>query len=84
MTFINLNIIFLCVLINSYNFIITCLNYNYINSNTSEIIFFYLDNTDDLIIKDIYLTQYNDNFNILIDTMGFLSGLFLSKQLRYD
>ena len=84
MTFINLNIIFLCVLINFHNIIITCFNYNYINNNNSEIIFFNLDNTDDLIIKDIYLTQYNDNFNILIDTMGFISGLFLSKQLRYD
>ena len=56
----------------------------YIICNQNKIIFFDLDYEEDLIIKDIYIQQYNDKFNFLIDTMGFISGLFLSKNLRYD
>ena len=56
----------------------------YIICNQNKIIFFDLDYEEDLIIKDIYIQQYNDKFNFLIDTMGFISGLFLSKKLRYD
>ena len=52
---------------------------------TKKYIFFDLENNKELlIIKDIFIKQYNKNFNFLIDTMGFISGIFLSKELRYD
>lgn len=54
------------------------------NNITYKILFFELDYNEDLFIKNIFLNQYNDNFNLLIDTMGFISGLLLSKKLRYD
>ena len=54
------------------------------NNDTNKIIFFELDNKEDLIIKTIFLNQYNAYFNFLIDTMGFISGLLLSKKLSYD
>lgn len=52
------------------------------NNKPYKMLFFELD--EDLVIKNIFLKQYNDYFNLLIDTMGFISGLFLSKKLRYD
>ena len=51
---------------------------------TNKYIFFDLENNKELIVKDIFLKQYNKNYNFLIDTMGFISGIFLSKELRYD
>ena len=54
------------------------------NNETNKIIFFELYNEEDLIIKNIYINKYDDNFNFLIDTMGFISGLILSKKLSYD
>ena len=54
------------------------------NDNYNKIIYFELDNKEDLIIKNIFLNQYNTNFNFLIDTMGFITGLILSKKLSYD
>ena len=51
---------------------------------TKNYIFFDLENNKELIIKDIFIKQYNKNYNFLIDTMGFISGIFLSKELRYD
>ena len=51
---------------------------------TSKYIFFDLENKKELIIKDIFIKQYNKNYNFLLDTMGFISGIFLSKELRYD
>jgi len=60
------------------NIFIKCIK----ESNT--IIFFDLDNIEDLIIKDIFISEYNEYFNFIIDTMGFISGLFLSKKLRYE
>jgi hypothetical protein len=81
MTFIKYT--FLYALINYHHFLISCLQSDNVN-NANQIIFFDIDSTDDLIIKDIYFKQYDDNFNLIIDTMGFISGLFLSKKLRYD
>ena len=57
---------------------------NILINNKSKIIYFDLDIQNDIIIKDIYLKKYNDYFNLALDTLGFISGLFISKQLRYD
>jgi hypothetical protein len=57
--------------------------YKYENK-TSKIIYFDLDTKNEPIIKDIYLKKYNSYFNLAIDTLGFISGLFVSKVLRYD
>ena len=51
---------------------------------TSKIIFFDLEKKDEIIIKDIYIKKYNSYFNLALDTLGFISGLFVSKELRYD
>ena len=73
-----INFILLLSLINFSYIFITC------NNEENKIIFFDLDKKEDLIIKDIFINQYNDNFNLLIDTMGFVSGVFLSKKLSHD
>ena len=57
---------------------------NILINNKSKIIYFDIDVKNDIIIKDIYLKKYNDYFNIAIDTLGFITGLFISKELRYD
>ena len=57
---------------------------NILINNKSKIIYFDLDIKDDIVIKDIYLKKYNEYFNLAIDTLGFISGLFISKELRYD
>lgn len=56
----------------------------YYNEIICEIIYIDLEAKDEIIIKDIYLQKYNSYFNIAIDTLGFVSGLFISKELRYD
>jgi len=73
-----INFILLLSLINFSYIFISC------NNEENKIIFFDLYKKEDLIIKDIFINQYNDNFNLLIDTMGFVSGLFLSKKLSHD
>lgn len=53
-------------------------------NKTKKYIVFELENKKELIIKDIFIKQYNKNYNFLIDTMSFISGMLLSKELRYD
>ena len=60
------------------------LNYYKVISKESKIIYFDLDTKKDIVIKDVYLKKYNSYFNIAVDTLGFISGLFVSKDLRYD
>ena len=74
------NIFIYYILLNYYKII----SVNIYENKTSKMIFFDLDTKDELIIKDIYLKKYNSYFNIAIDTLGFISGLFVSKDLRYD
>ena len=57
---------------------------NIIPNKEKKIIYFDLDTKQDIIIKDVYLKKYNSYSNIAIDTLGFISGLFISKDLRYD
>ena len=57
---------------------------NILINNNTDIIYFDLDTKDDLVIKNIYLKKYNEYFDLVIDTLGFISGLFISKELRYD
>ena len=60
------------------------LNYYKVFSIEPKIIYFDLETKKDIVIKDIYLKKYNSYFNIAVDTLGFISGLFVSKDLRYD
>ena len=66
------------------NIFIYFIFFNILFISTSKIIYFDLEKKDDIIIKDIYLQKYNTYFNLALDTLGFISGLFISKQLRYD
>ena len=75
------NIFIIYLLFIHFNAII---NDNILINNKSKIIYFDLDIKDDIVIKDIYLKKYNEYFNLAIDTLGFISGLFISKELRYD
>ena len=78
-----INKIFIYYILLNYYIVIPKNIYEYKNK-TSKIIYFDLDTKNDIIIKDIYLKKYNSYFNIAIDTLGFISGLFVSKVLRYD
>ena len=65
-------------------FIFQIISQNINEKEISKIIYFDLDKKDDIIIKDIFLQKYNTYFNLALDTLGFISGLFISKSLRYD
>ena len=81
MKFINKIFIYFILL----NYCISIPQNVYRNKNkTTKIIYFDLDTKNEPIIKDIYLKKYNSYFNLAIDTLGFISGLFVSKVLRYD
>ena len=67
-----------------YIFLCKIISENINENNISKIIHFDLDKKDDIIIKDIFLEKYNNYFDIALDTLGFISGLFISKSLRYD
>ena len=67
-----------------YIFLCKIISENINENNISKIIHFDLDKKNDIIIKDIFLEKYNTYFNIAVDTLGFISGLFISKSLRYD
>ena len=65
-------------------FIFQIISQNINEKEISKIIYFDLDKKDDIIIKDIFLEKYNNYFDIALDILGFISGLFISKSLRYD
>ena len=57
---------------------------NSLNNHKNKIIYFDLDLKEDVILKDIYIKKYNSYFNLALDTLGFISGLFISKSSRFD
>ena len=67
-----------------YIFLCKIISENINENNISKIIHFDLDKKKYIIIKDIFLEKYNTYFDIALDTLGFISGLFISKSLRYD
>ena len=66
------------------NIFIYIIFFNIFITTTAKIIFFDLEKKEEIIIKDIYLQKYNTYFNLALDTLSFITGLFISKQLRYD